>query len=271
MRVGRRLMPEITASDGTQIHYVAEGREDGPPLLFSNSLGTNLHMWDGQVSEAAARGFRVIRYDQRGHGQSGAPAGDYALERLGRDVIDLLDALQIERTAFCGLSMGGMTGIWLALHHPRRFIRMAQCNTAVWLPPREMWDGRIRTVAAGGMAAIADAVLERWFTPAFRRAEAGEANRVRAMILATDPVGYAGCCAAIRDMDMRDFLGTIEVPTLVVMGAHDPATTPERGEYIVKHVPGAQKAVLQTAHLSNVEGASDFNRVVLGFLSGEHI
>ena len=263
-------MPEVTVSDGTRIHYAMEGREDGPPLLFSNALGTNLHMWDGQAGEAAARGFRVIRYDPRGHGGSGVPAGEYTLERLGHDVIELLDALKIERAHYCGLSMGGMTGIWLALHHPRRIARAALCNTAVWFPPRELWDERIRAVAAGGMASVADALLERWFTPTFRRAEAGEAKRVRAMILATDPVGYAGGCAAVRDMDMRDFLGTIEAPTLVVIGAHDPATTPERGEYIVKHVPGAQKAVLQAAHLSNVEQPDDFNRTVLGFLHGDH-
>ncbi len=231
-------MPEVTTSDGIKIHYEVEGREDGPPLVFSNSLGTNLHMWDGQVEAATARGFRVIRYDQRGHGKSGAPAGDYTMERLGLDVIDLLDALKIDKTAFCGLSMGGMAGIWLAMNHPRRFGRMAHCNTAVWIPPREVWDERIRTVLSDGMKPIADSVIERWFTPAFRQAEPGEMNRIHAMVLATKPAGYAGCCAAIRDMDMRDFLGTVESPSLVVIGAHDPSTPPERGQYIVEHIPG---------------------------------
>lgn len=262
-------MPELKTSDGIRIHYIVEGREDGPPLVFSNSLGTNLHMWDGQAGEAMARGFRVIRYDQRGHGKSEAPAGNYTLERLGLDVIDLLDALNIERASFCGLSLGGMTGIWLALHHSRRFARMAQCNTTVWFPPRDLWDTRIRTVMTEGMEAIAEAVVERWFTEGFRKTETGETSRIRAMILATEPEGYAGCCAAIRDMDMRDFLGTIESPTLVVIGTQDPSTPPEHGEYIVTHIPGAQKAALESAHLSNVERPDDFNRVVLGFLSGE--
>ncbi len=262
-------MPEVTTGDGVKIHYEVEGRKDGPPLVFSNSLGTNLHMWDGQLDAATALGFRVIRYDQRGHGKSDVPTGEYALERLGADVIDMLDALDVERAMFCGLSMGGMTGIWLALNHPRRFTRMAQCNTAVWLPPPELWNERIRAVTHGGMEAVAEGVVERWFTLAFRQAEPGETDRVRAMILATKPAGYAGCCAAIREMDMRDFLGTIEAPTLIVIGAHDPATTPERGEYIVERIPGAQKAVLEAAHLSNVERCDDFNRAVLGFLTGE--
>lgn len=264
-------MPEAKTSDGIGIHYEVEGREDGPSLLFSNSLGTNLHMWDGQVEAATALGFRVIRYDQRGHGQSGAPRGGYTLDRLGQDVVDLLDALEVEKTAFCGLSMGGMTGIWLARHHPRRFGRMAQCNTAVWMPPRDLWDTRIKSVSEGGMASIVETVVERWFTPRFRRADPGEVKRVGAMILSTKPEGYSGCCAAIRDMDQRDFLGTIEAPTLVVIGAHDVATTPERGEYIAQRIPGARTEVLDAAHLSNIERREDFNRVVLGFLAGDGI
>src|SRR5688572_609253 len=262
-------MAEVTTSDGVRIHYETEGRDDGPPLLFSNSLGTKLSMWDNQAEEAAGLGFRAIRYDQRGHGQSEAPDGDYTLERLGQDVLDLLKALKIEQAAFCGLSMGGMTGIWLAMHHPRRFSRMALCNTAVWMPPRDFWDERIRTVLGGGMDAVVDTVLGRWFTERFRESAPDEVERVRAMLLATDPMGYTGCCAAIRDMDLRDRLGLVEAPALVVIGANDPATPPERGQYIVERIPGAQKAVLDTAHLSNIEAPDEFNRTVFGFLAGE--
>ena len=262
-------MGDFTTSDGVRIHYEIEGREDGPPLLFSNSLGTNLHMWDVQALVAAGLGFRAIRYDQRGHGASEAPDGDYAMERLGRDVLELLDALKIDRAMFCGLSMGGMTGIWLAMHHPRRFSRLALCNTAVWMPPRDLWDGRIRSVLGGGMEAVVEGVVERWFTPAFRASSTTEVARVREMILATDPHGYVGCCAAIRDMDLRDRLGLIEAPALVLIGAHDPATPPERGQYIVERIPGARKAMIDSAHLSNVEKPADFNRIVLGFLAGE--
>jgi len=262
-------MPDVTTSDGAVIHYEAEGREDGPPLIFSNSLGTNLHMWDRQADAATARGFRVIRYDQRGHGKSGGPAGDYSFELLGKDVLDLMDALKIERAAFCGLSMGGMTGIWLGLNHSRRFTHMALCNTAVWMPPRDLWDGRIRAVKQNGLESVADAVVERWFTETFRQAEPAEAKRLRAMLVSADPVGYCGCCAAIRDMDFRDFLGTIEAPCLVVIGAHDIPTPPASGQYIVDHVPGAQKVTLDAAHLSNVEHPEAFNQAVLPFLAGD--
>ncbi len=262
-------MPEISTGDGVRIHYEAEGHADGPPLVFSNSLGTNLAMWDGQAGEAAGLGFRVVRYDQRGHGRSDAPAGEYTIERLGTDVLDLLDALEVEKAAFCGLSMGGMTGIWLAMHHPRRFSRLALCNAAVFMPPRDMWQARIKAVTEGGMAAVAESVVERWFTKGFRESEAAEVDRIRRMILATDPAGYAGCSAAIRDMDLRDRLGVIEAPCLVVVGARDPATTPAAGQHIVERIPGAQKIVLESAHLSNIERREDFNRAVLGFLGGE--
>ena len=262
-------MAEITTGDEVRLHYQLEGREDGPPLLFSNSLGTNLGMWDRQAAEAAGLGFRVIRYDQRGHGQSATPPGNATIERLGRDVLELLDALDIEKTAYCGLSLGGMTGIWLGMHHSRRFSRMAICNASVWMPPREMWDGRIQTVSERGMEAIVEAVLERWFTPGFRETNTDEVERVRAMFLGVDPAGYSACCAAVRDMDLRDRLGLIEAPVLVVVGARDPATTPDQARYIVERVPGAQKEVLESAHLSNIERPDDFNRVVLGFLAGE--
>jgi 3-oxoadipate enol-lactonase len=261
-------MPSITTTDGVQIHYQVEGRADGRPLLFSNSLGTNLHLWDGQAEEALGLGFRVIRYDQRGHGKSEAPDGDYELPRLGKDVIDLLDALKIERTAYCGLSMGAMTGVWLAMHRSRRFSRLALCSVAVWMPPRDFWDTRIATVEGKGMAGVVDQVVERWFTAEFRKTNKRGVGKVAAMIAATDPVGYIGCCAAIRDMDLRDRLGVIEAPALVVVGAHDPATPPERGQYVVDHIPGAQKVVLAASHLSNIEQPEEFNRAVFGFLKG---
>jgi 3-oxoadipate enol-lactonase len=262
-------MSEFTTGDGVRIHYQVEGREDGPPLLFSNSLGTNLGMWDAQAEAAAGLGFRVVRYDQRGHGRSAAPKGEYTLERLGLDAVELLDAIGIERAAFCGLSMGSMTGIWLAMHHPRRFSRFALCNCATFMPPRELWDGRIAAVTQSGMQAVVEGVVERWFTKAFREREPADVERVRQMILSTEPTGYAGCCAAIRDMDLRDRLGVIEAPCLVVIGAHDPATTPAAGQHVVERIPGAQKTVLDSAHLSNIEQRDEFNRAVLGFLAGD--
>lgn len=262
-------MAELRTTDGARLYYEVEGAKFGPPLVFSNSLGTNLHMWDGQVEEALGLGFRVIRYDQRGHGKSEAPNGSYTLARLADDVVDLLNALKIDKTAFCGLSMGGMTGIHLAKRHPPRFSRLALCNTAAWMPPPDLWNDRIKSVTDGGMEAVVETVIARWFTPMFPEKYPEKVNRIRGMILSTPPRGYVGCCVGLRDMDERDKLGLIEAPALVVIGAHDPATTPERGQYLVVRIPGVQKAVLDTAHLSNIERPEDFNRVVLGFLAGK--
>ncbi len=259
-------MPQIETSDGINLNYEISGAAGASPLVFSNSLGTNLHMWDGQMAQAE-RHWRVIRYDQRGHGGSDAPAGAYALARLGRDVIDLLAALNVEKAAFCGLSMGGMTGLWLAVNHPDRISRMALCNTSAFLPPQKLWNDRITAVSQAGMAAIDQVVVERWLTAEFRAAEPDETERVRQMILTTHPVGYAGCCAAIRDMDQRDHIGAIALPVLVVNGAHDPATPPEHGEQIAATVTGAQSVTLNAAHLSNIEQPEAFNRAVFSFLA----
>lgn len=262
-------MADFTTGDGVRIHYEIEGRADGPPLVFSNSLGTDLSLWDGQIAEATGLGLRVIRYDQRGHGGSEAPPGDYSVERLGKDVLELLDALGLEKASYCGISMGALTGVWLAMHHSRRLNRVAICNTAVWNPPREAWDERIAKVRKDGTGAVAEGTLERWFTPEFRDKNPEAVERVRAMILATDPVGYAGCAAAVRDADLRDMLGLVEAPVLIVVGSRDPAAPPERGQYMVEHIPGAQKLVLEAAHISNIEREAEFNRSVLGFLAGE--
>ena len=181
---------------------------------------------------------------------------------------DMLAALDIEKAAWCGVSMGGMTGMWLAINHPDRFTRMALCNTSTFMPPAEIWNDRIDAVSQGGMTAIDQAVLERWFTPGFRTAQPDEAERIRQMILTTRPAGYAGCCAAIRDMDQRAHIGAIALPVLVVIGAHDPATPPDHGELIVAAVKGAQSVTLDAAHLSNIEQPEAFNRAVFGFLAG---
>lgn len=261
-------MPHIKTSDGISIHYQEDGREDGPPLVISNSLAINLHMWDGQMEEAG-RTWRVIRYDQRGHGQSEAPEGPYTLERLGRDVIDLLDGLRIRRTAYCGLSMGGMTGIWLAANEPGRFTRMALCNTSAFFPDKSVWEQRMELVRKGGMQAVKQPTVERWFTAEFRERRPDEVERIAAMIDRAEAAGYLGCCAAIRDMDLREEVKRIDLPCLVVIGRHDPATTPVMGEFIASTIPGAQSKVLDTAHLSNVEDPEGFNGTVFGFLQ-EH-
>jgi 3-oxoadipate enol-lactonase len=250
-----------------RLHARIEGVADGPVILFSNSLGTRLEMWGAQARALSGR-FRLLRYDSRGHGRSDAPAGPYRIEDLGRDALRLLDALEIARVHVCGLSKGGMVGLWLAAHAPTRVGRLVAANTAAHFPPPELWDGRIATVAENGMAALADGVIERWFTPGFRTSHAGMVAAVREMILGTPPQGYAGCCAAIRDMDLRPALPRIAAPTLVIGGEHDPATPPSATGAIAAEIRSAAHVVLPAAHLSNIEAATAFTYQVGRFLAG---
>jgi 3-oxoadipate enol-lactonase len=245
-------MPRIQAN-GIQLHYELTGPADRPVVLLSNSLGTRPEMWDPQM-QALTRRYRVLRYDSRGHGRSDAPDGPYTIEMLADDAVGLLDALEIERVHFCGLSMGGMVGQVLGARHGDRLVTLALCSTACRLPPRELWDERIRLVSASGMAAIADAVVERWFTEAYRREPTVQLERMKRMILETPAHGYAACCAAIRDMDLGNLIPAITVPTLVIVGEDDPATPPQKAEEIQSLIPGAQLEVFpDAAHLLNIE------------------
>lgn len=261
-------MTTITTDDGIVLNVRLDGDPNKPSVLLSNSLGTDLTMWDAQVAPLSEH-FQVVRYDARGHGKSAAPDGDYTIDRLGRDAVAVLKGFGIEKAAFCGVSMGGMVGMWLGIHAPGRVTRLALCNTAAMMPPKDAWQQRIDAVLAGGMEAVVDAVVARWFTEAFIRDEPEAVARVRAMLLDTPPVGYAGCCAAIRDMDQRSALFGIGKPTLVVAGADDPATPPERGEEIAAAIRGAELDVLpECAHLSNIEQTALFNARVVPFLAG---
>jgi 3-oxoadipate enol-lactonase len=245
-------MPRIQAN-GIQLYYELAGPAAAPVVMLSNSLGTRLEMWDPQM-QALTRRYRVLRYDSRGHGRSDAPAGPYTIELLAADALGLLDALGIERVHFCGLSKGGMVGQLLGARHGERLTTLALCATACHLPPRELWDERIRVATTAGMAALADGVIERWFTEAYRREPTVELERVQRMILETPPHGYAACCAAIRDMDLRDVITGIRVPTLVIAGADDPATPPAKAREIHERIPGAQLDVIPgAAHLLNIE------------------
>jgi pimeloyl-ACP methyl ester carboxylesterase len=176
-------MPDINA-DNCTIHVEVEGPEHAPVLMLSNSLGTNLHMWDDQVAPFA-RHFRLVRYDRRGHGKSGVPKGPYSMDRLGRDVLAILDGLGIERVNWCGLSMGGMVGQWLGAHAPNRLDKLILSNTSCYFPDKAMWEGRIKLVRDKGLAAIVDANMERWFTKAFRERSPNTMERIRDMFLAT--------------------------------------------------------------------------------------
>lgn len=243
----------MTTGGATDLYYQLEGPEDAPVLVLSPSLGTSLEMWDAQALALRGR-FRLLRYDTRGHGRSPAPPGPYAIGDLGRDALSLLDRLGMGRASFCGLSVGGMSGMWLTSEAPERIDRPVLICTSALLGSESVWDERIATATGRGMDALVDAVIERWFTTAFRSENPGAVEEMARTLRETDPEGYAGCCAAIRDMDLRDRLPSIEAPTLVVTAAEDPATPPEHGELIRDAIPGARfEVVPRASHIANLE------------------
>jgi 3-oxoadipate enol-lactonase len=258
-------MPKVEVN-GIRIYHELSGPADAPVVVLSNSLGTRLEMWDPQMP-ALTRGYRVLRYDSRGHGRSDAPPGAYSIGLLAGDVLALLDTLGIERVHFCGLSMGGMVGQRLASHHGERLLSLTLCATTAHLPPAKLWNQRIEQTAQGGMAPVVNGVVERWFTAAYRAAPRPEIEKVRAMILATPPQGYGACCAAIRDMDQSDAIRTIRTPTLLVAGALDPATTVEMMRALHRAIAGSRLVEIpKAAHLLNIEQAESFNAILLDFL-----
>lgn len=255
----------ITTGDGCRIAHRIDGPDGAPILLLSNSLGTDMDMWAPQM-DAWTRAFRVLRYDQRGHGASDAPAGSYSIDRLGRDVIELLDALQIEAVDFCGLSLGGMIGQWLGIREPRHLKRLILANTSSFMGPPSAWDARITLVRDQGIGPLAKASVERWFTQDFAATGRDAMAPIAAMLQATDPQGYAGCCAAIRDMDMRRTVALIQAPTLIIGGTQDPATPPPHSEALANAIPSAELVMLHAAHLANVEKPDVFQATVASFL-----
>ncbi|MBY0533121.1 MAG: 3-oxoadipate enol-lactonase [Xanthobacteraceae bacterium] len=257
----------ILEANGIKINYQIDGADNAPVLMMSNSLGTNLHMWDNQVAALAKR-FRVVRYDTRGHGKTEAPLYPYTFAMLGQDAIALMDTLKLTKVRFCGLSMGGMIGMWLARNVPARIEQLVLCNTAAKFGLTEIWNQRIATVRTSGMKAITGAVIERWFTKEFREKSPKEIDRIVEALHATKPEGYAGNCAAIRDVDQRWSIYEIKTPTLVIGGKHDPATPYEAAELIAKRIPGAKLVGLDAAHLSNIEQPDAFAKALNGFLKG---
>jgi 3-oxoadipate enol-lactonase len=224
-------------------------------------------MWDLQTS--ALRGeFRILRYDTRGHGLSAAAPGPYTQEQLGGDILALMDAVEIPKAHFCGLSMGGQAGIWLGANAPQRIDRLVLCDTAAHIGNPEIWNGRIAAIRAGGMAAIVSGTMERWFTPGFVTQAPEVIASIRRMILHTPPQGYIACCEAIRDADLTKQASHVNAPTLVISGSHDPATPPAQGRLLASMIRGARYLELNASHLSNIEAAPEFTAAVRGFLSG---
>lgn len=259
-------METLTLDDGLLLRYRLDGPAGAPALVLSNSLGADLGMWEAQVA-ALGQDYRIARYDTRGHGGSGVPSAPATVERLGRDLLALLDHLAIGRAHICGLSLGGMTAQWLAMRHPARVARLVLANTAARIGSAESWDARIAAVRAGGMAAIADAVLGRFFSPAFRAEQPELLARFRATLLATDPAGYVACCAALCAADLRPRLRQIVAPTLIIAGGLDEATPPEQARELHAAIGGSELAVLPgAAHLSNAEQPAAWAELLGRFL-----
>lgn len=250
---------------GERFRVEVEGPASGPALVLSHSLGTTLGMWDDLVPHLARR-RRIVRYDARGHGESAAPDQAYSMGDLGRDVLGILDRLGLEQVDFCGLSLGGMVGQWLALNVPRRLNKVVLANTTSYAGPPRAWEGRIRQVRRHGMASIADPVIDSWFSPAFRERAPQRVDEIRRMVVETAPAGYGGTSSAMRDMDFRHDLQSVTTPALVMVSEQDKATPPAWGEAVAKGIAGAELVRLQGGHLSAVEQPEAFARAVDDFL-----
>jgi 3-oxoadipate enol-lactonase len=253
-------------SNRAQIYYALEGQSAKPALILSNSLGADFSMWDPQMPEFL-QSFRVLRSDTRGHGKSSITPGPYTIEQLAKDVLALADFLQFARFHFCGLSMGGQIGLWLAANAPQRLNKLVLSSTAAKIGTHEMWNARVATVRKEGMKDVAAAAIGRWFAPAFRARNHSTIAHIQRVLETTNPEGYAACSAAVRDFDFREHLNKIRNPTLVISGTHDPSTTPADGQFLAKHIAGALYVELSGAHLSNIEDADRFTQEVCTFLS----
>lgn len=256
-------MPFCNA-DSTILHYRIDGDDGLPLLVLSNGLGTELVMWDSQIP-TLSREFRVLRYDTRGHGASSTPSQSFSIEHLGRDVLALLDSVGVARAHFCGLSMGGMIGMWLGIHAPHRLNSLVLANTAARIGPPAMWNERIDVVNTAGMKAISDAAVARWFTADFIAQQPDTVAEVKAAMERTSAEGYVRCCAVVRDTDLREAIIRIEAPVLVISGAHDVATPPADGHFVAQRITGSRSLTLDAAHLSNIESPREFSQALRSF------
>lgn len=257
-------MPTFTLND-IALHYQTFGDTDKPALIFSNSLGTNLSMWQQQLDYFQAH-FFVICYDTRGHGSSSVPPGPYTLEQLGLDVINLLDHLKIQTASFCGISMGGLTGQWLAIHYPERFNHVVVCNTAAKIGQEQAWLERASLVREQGLKPIAATAASRWFTEPFIQSQTAIVKHLSNDLAAGSSEGYASCCEALAKADLRDQLKEIKVPVLIVAGTADPVTTVEDAEFMLERIPNAQLVKINASHISNIEQPKIFKQIISDFI-----
>ncbi|WP_168393943.1 3-oxoadipate enol-lactonase [Acinetobacter indicus] len=257
-------MPTFTSQDA-EINYQTFGDAAKPALVFSNSLGTNFKMWQPQIDHFQ-QDFFVICYDTRGHGASSAPQGPYTLDQLGQDVVNLLDHLNIEKAAFCGISMGGLTGQWLAINKPERFSHVVVCNTAAKIGQEQAWNERAALVREQGLAPIASTAAGRWFTEPFIQSNAATVVTLSNDLGAGSPEGYASCCEALAKADVREQLKDIQVPVLIVAGQQDPVTTVADGEFMQQRIANAELFEINASHISNIEQPEAFNQAVQAFI-----
>jgi 3-oxoadipate enol-lactonase len=258
-------VPQVVRS-GCRLNYRVDGNPRGDPLLFSNSLGTTHELWRPQV-EGLSSSFRIIRYDTRGHGASDAPRDEYTIDALGRDALAILDAAGAERAHVCGLSLGGLTAMWLGVNAPQRVRSLILSSTAARIGSVSMWTERIAQVHAAGVESLADAAMGRWFTAGYRAAHQDVVSVYHRMLGSTPPDGYVGCCAAIRDADLREAIRSVAVPTLVIVGREDPVTPPSDAEDMRARIAGARVEILNAAHIANVEQSQAYNDLVSSFLN----
>jgi 3-oxoadipate enol-lactonase len=259
-------MTSTITVNGAKVAYRMDGPEGGPVVMLSNSLASNFTMWDAQIPALTDK-YRVLRYDQRGHGGSDATKPPYSFDVLLEDACGLIAALGLGKVHFCGLSMGGMTGQLFGAKHPEMLRSLILCDTTSKMPDPTVWDARIKTARGDGMASLAPSTLERWFTAPYRAKAKAEIERVGRMIASTPVEGFVGCCNAIAAMDQTHLLAGIKTPTLIIVGADDPSTTVAHSEIIHHEIVGSKLVVLKNAaHLSNIEQAAEFNAALRAFL-----
>lgn len=256
----------VFQSADAQIHYQTFGDPNAPALVFSNSLGTNYGMWQQQFNYFKQR-FYVICYDTRGHGSSSTPSGPYSLQQLGEDVIHLLDHLKIEKASFCGISMGGITGQWLAIHYPERFSHMVIANTAAKIGQEQAWLDRAQLVRKQGLGPIATTAASRWFTDPFIQSHPAIVNNLCNDLSAGSADGYANCCEALAKADVRNQLKDIHLPVLIIAGTQDPVTTVADGQFMQQQIADAQLVQISASHISNIEQVDAFNQAVFSFIT----
>jgi 3-oxoadipate enol-lactonase/4-carboxymuconolactone decarboxylase len=251
------------------MNYKLQGTSNSPVLIFSNSLGSEMMMWDELIPYLLPF-FRVLQYDTRGHGGSPlTPNEGTTISELANDVIQLMDKLNIEAAYFCGLSMGGLIGQYLGINHPNRFKKIVLSNTGAKIGDDERWNGRIGTISKNGMQAIVDDTMERWFTEEFRSQNSERVAQTKAMFLRSNVDGYSNCCCAIRDADFREKLQSLSVEALVITGDEDPVTNVEQAEFLVSKIPNARLKVLHARHLAAAELPKEYAAVLIDFLVGE--